>query len=109
MARIRADGDTALYDTTLAAVSAAVAAARPNTVAYQRRQERGPGSPDLETTLARLVDGADPARPVEVHTIALGTATPVRCETLAGATKGKAYTASRPEDLESVFLAALTG
>ena len=113
VARIRADGDTALYDTTLAAVSAVRSSWQPgpNTVVLiSDGKNEDPGSPDLETTLARLVDGADPARPVEVHTIALGTGADAKAlRNLAGATKGKAYTASRPEDLESVFLAALTG
>ena len=69
-----------------------------------------PGSPDLSTTLARLVDGADPARPVEVVTIALGSGADAKAlRNIAATTKGKAYTAARPEDLESVFLAALTG
>ena len=69
-----------------------------------------PGSPDLETTISRLVDGADPARPVEVVTIALGSGADAKAlRNISGATQGKAYTAARPEDLESVFLAALTG
>ncbi len=113
VARIRADGDTALYDTTLAAVSAVRSSWQPgpNTVVLiSDGKNEDPGSPDLETTLARFVDGADPARPVEVHTIALGTGADAKAlRNLAGATKGKAYTATRPEDLESVFLAALTG
>ena len=111
--RIRADGDTALYDTTLAAVGAVRAAWQPgpNTVVLiSDGKNEDPGSPDLPTTLARLVDGADPARPVEVVTIALGSGADAKAlRNIAATTKGKAYTAARPEDLESVFLAALTG
>ncbi|HSF97760.1 MAG TPA: VWA domain-containing protein, partial [Ornithinibacter sp.] len=110
---IRADGDTALYETTLAAAAAVRSSWQPgpNTVVLiSDGKNEDPGSPDLETTLARLVDSADPARPVEVHTIALGSEADARAlRNLAGATNGKAYTAARPEDLESVFLAALTG
>lgn len=113
VSRIRADGDTALYDTTLAAVSAVRSTWQPgpNTVVLiSDGKNEDPGSPDLETALARLVDGADPSRPVEVHTIALGSGADARAlRNIAGATRGKAYTATRPEDLESVFLAALTG
>lgn len=111
--RIRADGDTALYDTTLAAVAAVRDGWQPgpNTVVLiSDGKNEDPGSPDLETTLARLVDGADPARPVEVITIALGSGADARAlRNISATTKGRAYTAARPEDLESVFLAALTG
>jgi Ca-activated chloride channel homolog len=111
--RITADGDTGLYDTTLAAVGAVRAGWQPgpNTVVLiSDGKNEDPGSPDLRTTLSRLVDGADPARPVEVVTIALGAGADARAlRNIAATTKGKAYTAARPEDLESVFLAALTG
>lgn len=111
--RITASGDTALYDTTLAAVAAVRAAWQPgpNTVVLiSDGKNEDPGSPDLRTTLDRLVDTADPARPVEVVTIALGSGADAKAlRNIAGATRGKAYTAARPEDLESVFLTALTG
>ena len=83
----------------------------PNTVVLiSDGKNEDPGSPDLRTTLDRLVDGADPARPVEVVTIALGSGADAKAlRNIAAATRGKAYTAARPEDLESVFLAALTG
>ena len=111
--RIAADGDTGLYDTTLAAVDAVRSSWQPgpNTVVLiSDGKNEDPGSPDLKTTLDRLVDGADPARPVEVVTIALGAGADAKAlRAIAATTKGKAYTAARPEDLESVFLAALTG
>ena len=69
-----------------------------------------PGSPSLETTTQRLVDSADPATPVEVVTIALGSSADAKAlRNISAVTKGKAYTAAQPEDLESVFLTALTG
>lgn len=111
--RITASGDTALHDTTLAAVAAVRAGWQPgpNTVVLiSDGKNEDPGSPDLAQTLARLVDDADPARPVEVVTIALGSSADAKAlRNIAATTKGKAYTADRPEDLESVFLAALTG
>ena len=111
--RIRAEGDTGLYETTLAAVAAVRESWQPgpNTVVLiSDGKNEDPGSPDLDTTLARLVDDADPSRPVEVVTIALGSGADARAlRNIAGATKGQAYTAAAPEDLESVFLAALTG
>ena len=111
--RIAADGDTGLYDTTLAAVAAVRSTWQPgpNTVVLiSDGKNEDPGSPDLRTTLDRLVDGADPARPVEVVTIALGSGADARAlRNIAATTKGKAYTAAQPEDLESVFLTALTG
>ena len=110
---IRAGGDTGLYDTTLAAVAAVRAGWRPgpNTVVViSDGKNDDPGSPDLRTTLSRLVDGADPSKPVEVVTIALGSGADAKAlRDIAATTKGKPYTAARPEDLESVFLAALTG
>jgi Ca-activated chloride channel family protein len=111
--KIDAFGDTALYDTTLAAVAAVREDWQPgpNTVVLiSDGKNDDPGSPDLETTLGRLVDDADPSRPVEVVTIALGSAADARAlRNIATTTKGVAYTADEPEDLESVFLAALTG
>ena len=74
--RIVAAGDTGLYDTTLAAVAAVREGWQPgpNTVVIiSDGKNEDPGSPDLRTTLDRLVDGADPSRPVEVVTIALGS------------------------------------
>jgi Ca-activated chloride channel family protein len=111
--RIAASGDTGLYDTTLAAVDAVRDGWKPgpNTVVLiSDGKNEDPGSPDLRTTVDRLVDGADPARPVEVVTIALGSAADAKAlRTIAATTRGTSYTAARPEDLESVFLAALTG
>ncbi len=111
--RIEASGDTALYDTTLAAVAAVRDAWQPgpNTVVLiSDGKNEDPGSPDLAQTLAGLVDDADPARPVEVVTIALGSSADAKAlRNIAASTKGAAHTAERPEDLESVFLAALTG
>lgn len=111
--RIAAAGDTALHDTTLAAVAAVRAGWQPgpNTVVLiSDGKNEDPGSPDLPTTLKRLVDDADPSRPVEVVTIALGSSADARAlRNIATTTKGAAYTADQPEDLESVFLAALTG
>jgi Ca-activated chloride channel family protein len=111
--RITAGGDTALYDTTLAAVDAVRGSWQPgpNTVVLiSDGKNEDPGSPDLKSTLDRLVNSADPARPVEVVTIALGSGADAQAlRNIAATTNGKAYTAARPEDLESVFLAALTG
>ena len=111
--RIRAEGDTGLYETTLAAVAAVRQSWQPgpNTVVIiSDGKNEDPGSPDLDTTLKRLVDGADPSAPVEVVTIALGSAADAKAlRNISGVTKGKAYTAAQPEDLESVFLTALTG
>jgi Ca-activated chloride channel family protein len=111
--RIRAEGDTGLYDTTLAAVAEVRSAWQPgpNTVVLiSDGKNEDPGSPSLETTISRLVDEADPARPVEVLTIALGSGADAKAlRNISGATRGRSYTAARPEDLQSVFLAALTG
>jgi Ca-activated chloride channel family protein len=110
--KITAANDTALYETTLAAVGAVRSAWQPgpNTVVViSDGKNEDPGSPSLETTLQRLVDGADPATPVEVVTIALGSSADAKAlRNISAVTKGKAYTAARPEDLESVFLTALT-
>ena len=85
---------------------AARAGVTQSVVSEYEADKRQPAVP----TLARLVDGADPARPVEVVTIALGSGADAKAlRNIAATTSGKAYTAARPEDLESVFLAALTG
>ena len=111
--RIKAANDTALYETTLAAVAAVRESWQqgPNTVVIiSDGKNEDPGSPSLETTLQRLVDGADPSRPVEVLTIALGSSADAKAlSNIAAVTKGRAFTAAQPEDLESVFLTALTG
>jgi len=113
VSRIEASGDTALYDTTLAAVAAVRESWQPgpNTVVLiSDGKNEDPGSPDLTTTTARLVDDADPARPVAVVTIALGEEADAKAlRSLSAVTRGTAYTAERAEDLQSVFLAALTG
>ena len=65
--KITAANDTALYETTLAAVAAVRESWQPgpNTVVLiSDGKNEDPGSPDLETTLQRLVEGADPSRPV---------------------------------------------
>ena len=111
--KIKAANDTALYETTLAAVGAVRSAWQPgpNTVVMiSDGKNEDPDSPSLETTLKRLVDEADPSRPVEVLTIALGSSADAKAlQKMSAVTKGRAYVAADPGDLESVFLTALTG
>jgi len=109
----RLGGATGLYDTTLAAVQRvreSYDAEKVNSVLLitDGRNEDENGI-DLETLLAELAKMDDPTKPVAVIMIGFGPDTDLAAmQQIAHATKGAAYTASKPEDLGTVLVDALS-
>lgn len=109
----RLGGATGLYDTTLAAVQRVRESYDPekvNTVLVitdgKNEDENGI---DLEALLAELERTNDPARPVAVIMIGFGPDTDLAAmQRIAQATKGAAYSATKPEDLGTVLVDALS-
>lgn len=111
--RDRLGGETALYDTALAAtraVRAGYEAGSANAVVLitDGRNEVG-GGIDLPTVLQILRAEADPTRPVPVIGIGLGPDADLESlREIARATGGQSYVARVPEDIRSVFFDALS-
>ena len=109
----RLGGATGLYDTTLAAVQRVRESYDPEKVnsvllITDGRNEDENGI-DLETLLAELAKIDDPTKPVPVIMIGFGPDTDLAAmQRIAQATKGAAYSASRPEDLGTVLVDALS-
>ncbi|WP_173924469.1 VWA domain-containing protein [Agromyces sp. Marseille-P2726] len=109
----RLGGATGLYDTTLAAVQRVRETYDPDMVnsvllITDGRNEDENGI-DLETLLAELAKMDDPAKPVPVIMIGFGPDTDLDAmQRIAHATKGGAYSASKPEDLGNVLVDALS-
>jgi hypothetical protein len=109
----RLGGATGLYDTTLAAVQRVRESYDPEKVNSvllitdgKNEDENGI---DLETLLAELGKMDDPTKPVPVIMIGFGPDTDLAAmQQIAQATKGAAYTASKPEDLGTVLVDALS-
>lgn len=109
----RLGGATGLYDTTLAAAQRVRESYDPekvNTVLVvtdgKNEDENGI---DLETLIAELERTNDPAKPVAVVMIGFGPDTDLAAmQRIAEVTKGAAYAASRPEDLGTVLVDALS-
>lgn len=109
---LRADGATGLYDTVIAAAAAAQASWREgnNTIILiSDGKNEDPGSASFEQVLAKLKPLAASERPVRLLSIALGgEADAAALRRFADTTGGEAYLARGAEDLDKVFLAALT-
>ncbi|MDQ0892868.1 VWA domain-containing protein [Agromyces ramosus] len=109
----RLGGATGLYDTTLAAVQRVRETYDPEKVNSvllitdgKNEDENGI---DLDTLLAELAKIDDPTKPVPVIMIGFGPDTDLAAmQRIAQATKGAAYSASRPEDLSTVLVDALS-
>lgn len=112
VARLTADGATGLYDTVISAAAVAQRSWREgnNTIVLiSDGKNEDPGSASLEQVLAKLKPLAGTERPVRILSIALGEdADTAALRRLADATGGEAYVARAAEDLDPVFLAALT-
>lgn len=112
VASVRADGATGLYDTVIAAGKAAGDAWRPgdnSIILISDGRNEDPGSATLDQAVARLKPLANPDRPVRILSIALGAqADAAALQRISAATGGEAYIARQSEDLDKVFLAALT-
>jgi hypothetical protein len=109
----RLGGATGLYDTALAAVQRVRESYDPEKVNSvllitdgKNEDENGI---DLETLLAELAKIDDPTKPVAVIMIGFGPDTDLAAmQRIAQATKGAAYSASKPEDLGTVLVDALS-
>lgn len=112
LAAVRADGATGLYDTIVAAGKAAADAWRPGDnaiILISDGRNEDPGSATLDQAVARLKPLANPDRQVRILSIALGAqADTAALQRISAATGGEAYVARQSEDLDKVFLAALT-
>lgn len=105
-------GDTALYDTTLAAVNAVrhnYDPSKVNTVVLMTDgQNVNPGGLTLDQLLARLQTPQAKLLPVPVFTIGLGPDADIGALTqISKATGGKTYAVKDPTNLRGVFLDAV--
>lgn len=106
-------GGTGLYDTTLAAYKAVQESYDPSysnsVIIMTDGQNEDPNSISLQELLAELERLEDPARPVLVLTIGISEdADTESLKTIAEATGGTTYVAETPEDINSVFLNAIS-
>jgi hypothetical protein len=111
--RERLGGETALYDTVIAATRAVRAGYEPgasnSVVLITDGRNEIEGGIDLPTTVQTLRAEADPTRPVPLIAIAIGPdADTDALRQLAEATDGQAYLAENPADIRTVFLDALS-
>ncbi|MEF3405737.1 substrate-binding domain-containing protein [Agromyces sp. CCNWLW203] len=109
----RLGGATGLYDTTLAAVQRVRETYDPEKVnsvlLFTDGKNEDENGIDLETLLAELAKIDDPTKPVPVIMIGFGPDTDLAAmQRIAQATKGAAYSASKPEDLGIVLVDALS-
>jgi hypothetical protein len=109
----RLGGATGLYDTTLAAVKRVRESYDPEKVNSVLLITDGRNEDDngitLDALLAELEKMDDPAKPVPVIMIGFGPDTDLEAmQKIAKATKGAAYSASKPEDLSTVLVDALS-
>ncbi|WP_396452603.1 substrate-binding and VWA domain-containing protein [Actinomadura sp.] len=106
--RPKPDGDTALYDTLLAAVRYMRRTYKPemvNTVlVFTDGRNEDPDGPTLQTTLTALRKDRDPARPVQIIVIGFGPdVDTTELRKIANATGGSVYTAHAPQDILRIF------
>ncbi|MGW9631045.1 VWA domain-containing protein [Agromyces sp. NPDC055520] len=109
----RLGGATGLYDTTLAAVQRVRETYDPEKVnsvlLFTDGKNEDENGIDLDTLLAELAKIDDPSKPVPVIMIGFGPDTDLAAmQRIAQATKGAAYSASKPEDLGIVLVDALS-
>lgn len=105
-------GGTGLYDTTLAAVRRMREGHDPSSsstvLVVTDGREEDPTGPPLEAVLATLTAEVDPARPVRLVTVGLGTGVDAAAlAALAEAAGGDAYLAEEPSELAAVLQDAL--
>ena len=110
---LRPQNSTALYDTVLAAYTAAQQSYRPDSmntvVVLTDGANEDNRSISLPTLLSRLADAQNPARPVHIITIAYGDqANTDVLRQISAATGGLSFASPDPRDIGAVFLDALT-
>jgi Ca-activated chloride channel homolog len=105
-------GDTALYDTTLAAFSQIrntyVSGAVNSVVLLTDGQNDYPQGMSLSTLVSRLRSLSDAAHPVPIITIGIGNQADVAVlRQISALTGGKTYVVKNPDDIKGVFLDAM--
>ena len=105
----RVGGDTALYDTALAAFQAVTSSYDPSSVNVVALLTDGaevdPDGIDLPTLLARLKASYNPAKPVHIVTIGIGSGADLAAlRQISAATQGQTYAVSNPGDIKGVLL-----
>ena len=106
-------GDTALYDTALAAFREVQKGYDPgyinSVVLITDGENDNPGGGlELDELITQLEATADPERPVRIVTIGIGPDTdPTALQTISDSAFGTSYVATEPEDIEMVFFRAL--
>jgi Mg-chelatase subunit ChlD len=108
----RIGGDTALYDTALAAfedVRNTYDPSKVNTVVLMTDgQNVNPGGITLNQLISTLQSQVDPTRPVPIITIGIGTDVDVSAlQAISAVTGGKTYLVKNPTDIRGVFLDAI--
>ena len=111
---VRPGGDTALYDTSLAAYKRAKLAWQPGRLNLVVLMTDGTNQVDhglsREEFMSRLHTEVDPTKPVQMLTIAFGEQAAVDdLKQMSAITGGKSFIARSPSDIQKVFLAALFG
>ncbi|MFD6949458.1 hypothetical protein A6A08_04980 [Nocardiopsis sp. TSRI0078] len=107
-------GDTALYDTYLAAYQEMSSTYRPDRTNVVLMLTDGdndnPGGLELDELLSQINDMADPSRPIPIITIAFGpdvqNLEPL--QEIAAATGGAAYMTEDPTEIGQIFLQAFS-
>ncbi len=112
VAQVRAEGATGLYDTVIAAAQAAQAGWRKGSntiVLISDGRNEDPGSATLQQVLDRISPMKKSKQPVRILSIALGDAADTSAlQKISAATGGDVFVVRQAEDLDKVFLAALT-
>lgn len=105
---------TGLYDTTLAAFRQALEDDAPDSlktvIVLTDGEDIDEGSIGLENLLKALEEEQDPENPVRIITVGISSdANEDVLKQISEATGGSAHIAERPEDIQDVFIEALTG
>lgn len=105
-------GDTALYDTTLAAYRRMQEAWQPDrlnvVILLTDGKNEDPSGLSKSALLEKLKQAADPKKPVTIATIAYGQDADVdTLKQISEATGGRSFVAADPKDLSRVFLTML--
>ncbi|MER6814179.1 substrate-binding domain-containing protein [Spirillospora sp. NPDC000708] len=111
--RVKKHGDTGLYDTVLAAFDYMTRTYKPEFVnsilLWTDGRDEDPDGPTLDETLAELRRAYDPERPVQINMLGYGPDVDVRdLRRVAHATRGEVYVAETPEQIQRIFLKAVS-
>ncbi len=108
----RLQGDTALYDTSLAALEQMTATYEPeyvNSVVLMTDgvNDNPAGGLTLDQLLTEIKKTYNPKRPVRIITIGMGEADSTALQAISAATGGTSYIANTADDIKRVFVEAL--